>query len=227
MPDPIKTFEKYENLLQEIETAVDRLQGQYPELIRCAVQCSDCCYAVFDLSLMEAVYINYGFFKKIGKEKQEAILDRADQADRLYYRLKRKIHNLMTRGSKSEEEILTLLAEERIRCPFLNEKDLCDLYECRPITCRVYGLPTAIRGRGCTCGKSGFKTGISYPTIYLDRIQERLFRLSRELLEEVASGDYHLADRMVPLSNALLTDYDDSFFKIKESEDSHEPFVGR
>jgi Fe-S-cluster containining protein len=227
MLNPIKSFEKYEKLLKEIEAAVDRLRGQYPEEVHCSEQCSDCCYAVFDLSLIEAVYINYGFFKKISKEKQDAILDRADQTDRLYYRLKRKIHNLMTREGKSEGEILTLLAEERIRCPFLNEKDLCDLYEHRPITCRVYGLPTAIQGRACTCGKSGFKTGGAYPTIFLDRIQERLFHLSRDLLEEIESKDYPLADRLVPLSNALLTDFDDSFFKLKGGEESHEPVVGR
>jgi Fe-S-cluster containining protein len=227
MLNPIKSFEKYEKLLTEIEVAVDRLRGQYPEEVHCAEHCSDCCYAVFDLSLMEAVYINYRFFKKISKEKQDAILERADQTDRLYYRLKRKVHNLMTREGRSEEEILTLLAEERIRCPFLNETDLCDLYEHRPITCRVYGLPTAIRGRACTCGKSGFKTGVAYPTIFLDRIQELLFRLSRDLLEEIESGDYPLADRLVPLSNALLTDFDDSFFKLKGRGESHEPVVGR
>lgn len=227
MLNPVKTFEKYENLVKEIEIAVDRLQGQYPENIHCAEQCSDCCHAVFDLSLLEAVYINYGFFKRIGKDKQDAILTRADKADRLYYRLKRKIHSLMTREGKGQEEILSWLAEERIRCPFLNDRELCDLYECRPVTCRVYGLPTAIRGRGCTCSKSGFKAGVAYPTIYLDRIQERLFGLSRELLEEMGSEEYLLADRLVPLSNALLTDFDESFFKPKQGRECCEPVDGR
>jgi Fe-S-cluster containining protein len=224
---PSKSFEAYETLVKEIETAVGGLRSRYPDQIRCAERCCDCCYAVFDLSLIEAVYINYRFYQRLEKTKQDEVLERADQADRLSYRLKRRIHKLMTVEGKGQEEILDLLAGERIRCPFLNGQDLCDLYACRPITCRIYGLPAAVRGRACTCGKSGFLKGVSYPTFHLDRIQERLFRYSRDLLEEIGAGDAGLSDRLVPLSNALLTDYDESFFEAKEGEDCYGPPVGR
>ncbi len=73
-------------------------------------------------------------------------------------------------------------ASARIRCPLLSDRGACILYEYRPITCRLYGIPTSIRGMGSTCGKSGFEKGRTYPTVNWDAIHERLFRLSVQLL---------------------------------------------
>ena len=121
---------------------------------------------------------------------------------------------MVTQGKPREDDVLSSLSRERIRCPFLNGEDLCDLYECRPITCRVYGVPTAIRGEGHTCGISGFQEGTAYPTIHLDKINTRLLELSKDLLKEIGIGDSPLQERLVPLSSALLTDYDEEFFGL-------------
>lgn len=215
MLDFARTFKKYEILVQGVEKSVQRIQESNPECIRCARQCSDCCQAVFDLSLIESIYINYHFYDSLTKDFQEEVLERADKADRRAYRIRRKIHKLITQGEKSEEEILSLLAEERAPCPFLNRSDLCEFYDFRPITCRVYGLPTIIHGAAHTCGKSGFKEGIVYTSINLDRINQHLMVLSKELSEEIGTQDNALGERLVPVSTALLTDYDEEYFGIK------------
>jgi Fe-S-cluster containining protein len=207
-------FKQYETLVQGVEQSVKQVREGHPECFRCAEKCSDCCFAVFDLSLVEAVYLNVHFFHLLDKEKQDVILERADRADRHYYKLKRRLHKMMVQEGKKEEEALLQTAEERVRCPFLNEADLCDLYEKRPITCRVYGVPSAIHGAGHTCGKSGFKEGVAYPTINLDRINERLFGLSELLLKEIGSKDQQLRMRLLPVSTTLLTDFDEAFFGI-------------
>ncbi len=214
MLDFNNTFNKYETLVQGVEKSVKKIQESSSEWFRCAEKCSDCCQAVFDLSLIESVYINYRFYEFLNRNLQDPILDRADRADRQSYRIRRRIHKMITRGEKSEEEIFSLLAEERIRCPFLNESDLCALYGFRPITCRIYGLPTIIRGAGHTCGKSGFKEGVAYTSINLDRINQHLHVLSRELLEEIGTQDNRLEERLVPLSTALLTDYNEEYFGL-------------
>jgi Fe-S-cluster containining protein len=210
-------FKQYEALVQGVDQSVRQIREGHPEGIRCAEKCSDCCYAVFDLSLVEAVYLNVHFFHLLDKEKQDAILERADRADRQYYKLKRKLHKMMVQEGKKEEEALLQTAEERIRCPFLNESDLCDLYEKRPITCRVYGVPSAIHGAGHTCGKSGFTEGLQYPTINLDRINQRLFGLSELLLREVGAKDQQLRTRLLPVSTTLLTDFDEAYFGINRA----------
>ena len=216
MLDFKKVFEKYEALVAEIEKGVHKIKETNPGEFLCQKGCCDCCYAVFDLPLIESVYLNYCFFKEKESERkdQEEILERANTADRQVYRIKRNLNKLLTQGKQTEDEVLSLLSLERIKCPLLNNEALCDLYENRPVTCRVYGVPTAIHGAGHTCGKSGFKEGILYPTINLDRINQRLFDLSEELLKEIGADGEELKARLLPVSTSLLTDYDEEFFGV-------------
>ena len=213
----VHTFKKYESLITGVEKAIQQIAETHAKCLRCAPRCSDCCHAVFDLSLIESVYINHRFYELLDKAQQDRILERAGRADRQAYRLKRKIHRLLSQGEKSEAEILALLAEERLRCPFLNDTELCDFYAYRPVTCRAYGLSTIIRGAGYSCGKSGFTAGGSYQSINLDRINQYLGKLSEELLEEIGGREDSLKERLVPLSTALLTDYDEDYFGIKQA----------
>ena len=122
--------------------------------------------------------------------------------------------DLEFKAGKSEDDILSALGEERVRCPLLNERDLCDLYDHRPITCRLYGIPTSIGGKGRTCSLSAFEDGKSYPTVDIDKIHGRLQEISAELLRDIRSANIKLADILMPLSMALMTTLDDTFFGI-------------
>ncbi len=113
---------------------------------------------------------------------------------------------------KPPEEVLFQLAQERVRCPFLNDENLCDLYDRRPITCRVYGVPTSIGGTARICGLSGFKKGTAYPTVNLDTINDRLFEMSRDLLQEIGSSRSKIDMSLVPVSAVLMTTYDEKYF---------------
>jgi len=106
------------------------------------------------------------------------------------------------------------MAEERVRCPLLNDDDMCDLYEYRPITCRLYGIPISIGGASHTCGLSAFAEGKQYPTVNLEKIQNKLYEISVELVKEIKSRHVKLADVIVPLSMALLTIYDEEYLGI-------------
>jgi Fe-S-cluster containining protein len=102
----------------------------------------------------------------------------------------------------------------RVPCPLLNDQELCELYEFRPITCRFYGIPTAIGGSGHTCGLSGFEAGRSYPTVNLDRIHQELQHITAELVRDMGSKFIKLSDLLVPLSMALVTLFDAEFLGI-------------
>ena len=122
------------------------------------------------------------------------------------------------RDAKGSEDAMEHIMEEaakaRIRCPLLDSNDQCVLYDYRPITCRLYGIPTAIGGKGHVCGQSNFAAGASYPTVHLDKIQERLDRLSVEIRDRVQSRFKELHEVFVPVSMALLTNYDDAYLGI-------------
>jgi Fe-S-cluster containining protein len=208
-------FEKYEALVAQADGAFDRVKKAHADCVKCEAKCADCCFALFDLTLIEALYIHHKFNEKYqGSEKAE-LLEKSNRADRRIYKIKRKAYSDLQAG-KNEGEILAAMAFERVRCPLLNEKELCDLYEYRPITCRFYGVPTAIGGAGHTCGKSGFKQGEKYPTVNLDAVYSQLQQISAELLRDIQSKNIKLADLLVPLSSAVILDFDDVFLGIAE-----------
>jgi len=208
-------FKKYEALVAQADNVFDRVKNAYADCVQCEEKCADCCFALFDLTLIEALYIHHKFNEKYqGSEKAE-LLEKSNRADRRIYKIKREAYNELQAG-KNEGEILAAMALERVRCPLLNEKELCDLYDYRPITCRFYGVPTAIGGAGHTCGKSGFKQGEKYPTVNLDAVHSQLQQISAELLRDIQSKNIKLADLLVPLSSAVILDFDDVFLGIAE-----------
>lgn len=209
-------FEKYESLVETSDAVFHRVKQAHAECVRCKEGCADCCHAIFDLTLIEALYIHNRFKKKFQGAARTELEEKANRSERLMVKIKRKAHQDLQAG-KPEEEILTELARERVRCPLLNSLELCDLYDHRPLTCRFYGIPTAIAGKSHTCGLSGFNPGEKYPTVNLDIIHAKLQEISAELIRDLKSRFIKLADILVPISTALITDYDEIYFGLKEA----------
>ena len=111
-------------------------------------------------------------------------------------------------------EILREVAEQKVRCPLLGPDDLCVLYEHRPITCRLYGIPTAIGEEAHTCHRSGFEPGQPYPTVQMAKLQDQLYVISHELGRGVGSRFTEVGDMLVPPSMALMSEYDESYLNV-------------
>jgi Fe-S-cluster containining protein len=197
-------FQSYENLVIRADAAFQKMADAYPESVKCRRQCSDCCYAVFGVFLIEAVYLNRHFGRIGSKERRETIV-RGNDADRDLERLKKR----MQASSNDPQMESFSLARERIRCPLLDEAQECVLYPHRPITCRVYGIPTAIQGRARVCGRTGFKKGESYPTFDLDGVYRELYALSEELLKSTGSDDLEKALLLISVSKAIQSPLED------------------
>ncbi|MDY0163823.1 YkgJ family cysteine cluster protein [Desulfobotulus sp.] len=206
-------FKQYEVLVASAEKAFNRVRELHPEAVRCATRCSDCCHALFDLSLVEALYINQKFSETFSGAKKHAILERANRADRKIYRIKKDAVKARDEGV-SEVEILGRMSMERVPCPLLGEDDTCELYAFRPITCRLYGIPTSSNGVSHTCGMSGFEQGKPYPTVNMDALHEKLYQVSKDMVDAMKTRYTRMAEMLVPLSMALLTDYDDTYLGI-------------
>jgi Fe-S-cluster containining protein len=222
MVDYTPYFKKYQALVEAADQVFQSMLKQYPELVTCKIGCSNCCHALFDLTLIEAVYINQQFNEKFEGLDRQTLLEKANKIDRQIYRIKRKAHQAL-RSGRQEGEILKDLASEKVRCPLLNEKDQCDLYENRPLTCRFYGIPVAIGGEAHICGKTGFKAGQPYPTVKLDAIHKQLQEITAFLVRDLNTPYIKLADLLVPLSMALLTVYDEQYFGIGTPEEKAAP----
>ena len=212
-------FKKYEAIIGESDQVFNAVRAKYSENVRCEKGCSDCCHALFDLTLVEALFLNTVFGARFTGKDRTRILKRADEADRQVHRLKRDAFRAVKDGQNAQE-ILLEMAKVRVRCPLLDDDGLCEMYDARPVTCRIYGVPTAIGGEAHTCGKSAFEKGKAYPTVYLDRIQDRLYALSHELASSLNTSFKGLGEVLVPVSLALLTEYTEDYLGIKKPGDA-------
>ncbi|CCO25150.1 YkgJ family cysteine cluster protein [Maridesulfovibrio hydrothermalis] len=199
-------FEKYEALVAEVDKAFDKIAEQTEDGIKCGKGCSDCCHALFDLTLVEALYLNRKFnemYKGLGRSE---IMHEADVADRLIHKVKRRAFKASQSGVPASE-ILKEVSLARVKCPLLLKDNLCAVYDFRPLTCRIYGVPMNIGGKAHSCQKSGFAPGKSYPAINMDTLQSKLMELSEEMAASINSSLKELPDVIVPVSMALVTDY--------------------
>ncbi len=199
-------FEKYEALVAEVDKAFKTVSEQTDDGIKCGKGCSDCCHALFDLTLVEAIYLNRKFNETFRGMARSTIMQHADVSDREINKIKRRAFKASQAGT-SAQEIIREISLARVRCPLLGDDDLCGLYEFRPLTCRIYGVPMNIGGEAHSCTKSGFSAGKAYPTINMDTLQDRLIKLSKELTESINSKLIELPEMIIPVSMALITDY--------------------
>lgn len=218
-------FARYEGFVAEVDAIFNKVKEAHPEAVKCAGGCDDCCYALFDLSLVEAMYLNQKFNELFSGAARSDVMQRADKADREAYKIKRKVFKASQEGRKAAE-ILEEVAAMRVRCPLLDEDSRCDLYDYRPVTCRLYGIPTAYGGESRTCGLSDFKPGDSYPTVNMEQVHERLYNLSRELVASINTKHVGLEEILVPVSMALMNKYDDDYLGIVEGAESQESDCG-
>jgi Fe-S-cluster containining protein len=171
-----------QDLFAAAAEAVAAIKRDFSREVRCRKGCTDCCHAVFDISLAEARHLRQ-HFDTLARRERRGALARASRALAAW--------NALAAGQ-------TDISTARIRCPLLTDQGVCICYEARPVNCRTYGVPTAIRGAGHVCGQSGFEPGRTYTTINLSPIQDRLLALSIEL------GGEKLGSMRWPVAAVLL-----------------------
>ena len=173
-------FEPYDRQVSLADKSFERIAGEYADCIKCKPGCADCCHAVFGLFLVEAVFIKNDFDQLGEKEKADA-LKRGLAAEKDLKTLERTLEEFKDDRSMSAYA----MAKTKIRCPLLDDDNACILYPYRPITCRVYGIPTMVQGIPRICGTSGFQKDEAYPFFNVNGVQKELFHLSKDLLENL------------------------------------------
>ncbi|KJS17145.1 MAG: hypothetical protein VR69_06545 [Peptococcaceae bacterium BRH_c4b] len=194
-------FEAYEILAARADNSFREVEKEYGDCIKCRVQCSDCCHSVFGLFAIEAAYLSHHFGRLDRKFRREA-LTRAGKTDLELLDMEKRLREA---HGEDAEAMLRAIARERVRCPLLNEEDKCALYEHRPITCRVYGIPTVISGKLHACWQGGFEKGKPYPAFDLDGMYRELYGLSKELFARAGQGDSDRASLLLSVSKSITT----------------------
>ena len=208
-------FVKYEALVFMVDGVFERVKKEYPKEVFCREKCSDCCYAIFDLTLIEALYLNDKFLKQFSGIEKNSLIEIADKTDRVLVKMKRNAYREVKNGA-DQLEIVAKMSQERIRCPLLGKDELCVMYEHRPITCRVYGIPTSTAGSSHICGRTNFKQGESYPTLNMDKIYSQLQLLSVQLIKDINSEQIKMHEMLIPVSMAMITQFNEEYLGVKK-----------
>ena len=190
----------YRELMETADLAFEDFSASHPDLVRCVRGCDDCCHAVFGLFLVEAASIHIEFQGLEESLKRETI-ERCKAADRAAARLESELRACRHEPDRAEK----LLAVERIPCPLLTGSRDCALYGARPLTCRIYGIPTVVRGALKACPKSGFSEKGRFGAFNLDMAQKQLLDLSTGMIEDIEEADPGKASLLVSVSKALMS----------------------
>ncbi|WP_300455238.1 YkgJ family cysteine cluster protein [Desulfobacula sp.] len=209
-------FVKYEALVQMVDAVFDRVKNEYPKEVFCREKCSDCCYALFDLTLIEALYLKDKFLTAFSGKEKNHLMEIAAKTDRVLTKIKRDAYKEVKNGT-DQLEVVGKMSQERVRCPLLGEDNLCVLYENRPITCRVYGIPTSTAGVSHICGRTNFVQGQPYPTLNMDKIYTQLQLLSAQLVKAINSENVRMHEMLIPVSMALTIDFSEDYLGVRKN----------
>ncbi len=208
-------LQEYYELVKLADNTYAKVQEEFPHEVKCHDGCISCCHSPFDLSVVEAIALQTAFKKKIPYGGlRSAIATQASYAERTLVKEKKRFNKLHQEGH-TQASILEEAAKLQIRCPLLGVEDSCLLYDDRPITCRLYGIPTAIQGKVHACVESGFEAKKSYPTVHLSAFQDKLATLSFKLQKELKSSYSELYKVYLPLSSVILHNIDKTWLGVK------------
>jgi Fe-S-cluster containining protein len=205
-------IDQYGNLLKEVDAWFTRAAAAHPEQIMCGKGCSGCCRGLFDITLLDALYLQQGFLK-LSETIREGVLAKAGLRVSDIKAQWPEFSQPYLLNHWTEEEWLELMPEDdETTCVLLDDNGHCLVYEFRPMTCRLHGLPLIDAGgelmhdEWCTENFQGMDplelTGLEGE---FDRFFREEVRLDRELSLMLFDKVIYELDTVIPA--ALLIDF--------------------
>ena len=205
-------LQRYRTLLATIDLWFAAKQGEMPTAIVCSNGCSGCCRGLFDISLLDARLLRAGFDQLPAVIRAgvvaKAEIRRAELQERWPgfappYLLNHMNDNLWT---EMPENDLT-------PCPLLDPAGCCLIYDYRPMTCRLHGLPQIDNSGEIFLGEWCSRNFIGLNPLEMDKLRHDFqqlfteeFTLLRTFAKELCGLDRAELDTFIPL--AVLIDFD-------------------
>jgi Fe-S-cluster containining protein len=131
----------YGSLLQEVDEWFARAATASGAAVSCRTGCSACCRGLFDITLLDACYLKTGF-DKLDTMIRKTVLARAEDRLSSLQGLWPDFTQPFILNYRPEEDWEDLMPEEdETPCVLLGPDGRCLVYEHRPMTCRLNGIP--------------------------------------------------------------------------------------
>ena len=134
-------LDSYGLLLREVDEWYGHCLKTHPDDIICTNGCSACCRGLFDITLLDACYLKKGF-DELPPTIRETVLAKArDQLVRLQS-IWTDLDSPYILNYRPEEDWEELMPEDdETPCVLLGSDGRCLVYDNRPMTCRLHGIP--------------------------------------------------------------------------------------
>jgi Fe-S-cluster containining protein len=131
----------YSELLSEVDAWFARCSLAAGASIACKRGCSACCRGLFDITLLDAALLKDGFDALSPTQKQQILKKGNSSLEAI-----RKVwpdfgHPYLLNSYPEEQWDLVMPDEDETPCPLLGEDGQCLVYDSRPMTCRLNGIP--------------------------------------------------------------------------------------
>lgn len=131
-------------LIQIVDSALAEATRKSGKWLACRPGCTHCCVGAFAINQLDALRLRKGLADLEARDPQRAVGIR-ERARESIARLApefpgNSLTGVLDEGSEAEECFAGFANDEV--CPVLDqESGMCELYESRPMTCRVFGPP--------------------------------------------------------------------------------------
>lgn len=134
-------LDRYGALLGEVDAWFLHCLGRYPEQVSCCNGCSECCRGLFDITLLDAFYLKHGFDTLPEPLKSKLVLTATRRLELLSRMNPAFVEPWLLNGIPEEDWDALMPEEDETPCLLLSEAGGCLVYEHRPMTCRLNGIP--------------------------------------------------------------------------------------
>jgi Fe-S-cluster containining protein len=180
--------------------------------ITCGSGCSECCRGLFDITLLDGWYLKYGF-DTLNNSNKAAVLAKAEERRAVLQAAWPEFTAPYILNYRPEEEWEQLMPDDdETPCPLLADNGTCLVYDYRPMTCRLHGLPLVdisgevLHDEWCT------RNFACINPLELRRLRWHFTRLFRDELQifrtftgAIFKQTFNELDTFIP--TALLVDY--------------------
>jgi Fe-S-cluster containining protein len=203
---------KYCELLSKVDAWFAGCAGKHTSSITCGSGCSECCRALFDVTLLDAFYLKSGF-DSLDPAIRCAVLVEAGERMVGLQRHWPDFDEPYILNYRPEEEWAILMPEDdETPCPLLGKDGTCMVYDFRPMTCRLHGLPLVdfsgevLHDEWCTLNFRG-RNPLDLQDLrweFNDLFRKELL-IFREFTERLMNKTFNELDTFIP--TALMIDF--------------------
>lgn len=132
---------RYGALLREVDDWFRTCSSNYPDQIVCRSGCSSCCRGLFDITLLDAVYLKRGVDQLCESLRGRLISAANERLNSLSAEFPAFAEPWLLNVIPEVKWDFLMPEEDETPCLLLSETGECLVYEHRPMTCRLNGIP--------------------------------------------------------------------------------------